>query len=69
MSGLLERIGEMLGMKKKPSAAAAAESADPMPTTAQVPSGGRPVEENPDAAPTDAEDVEADDSRKDTPTE
>lgn len=69
MSGLLDRIGEMLGLKKKPSTTAAAEPAEPMPTTAQVPSDTRPGDENPDAAPTDTEDVEADDPRKDTPTE
>ena len=67
MSGLLDRIGEMLGRKKKPSTAAAAAPTDPK--TAQVPSATSPGEENPDAAPTDAEAVEADDPRRDTPTE
>jgi hypothetical protein len=67
MSSLLDRIGEMLGLKKKPSTTAAAVPAEPM--TAPAPSGARPGDENPDAAPPDAEDVEADDPRKDTPTE
>ena len=51
MSGLLDRIGEVLGLKKKPGTAAAAEPTDPK-TTAQVPSGTGPGDENPDARPT-----------------
>ena len=69
MSGLLDRIGEVLGLKKKPGTAAAAEPTDPK-TTAQVPSGTGPGDENPDARPTNVEDaeadIEADDPRKDT---
>jgi hypothetical protein len=62
MSGLVDRIGEMLGMKKKPGTTAAAEPADP-----PAPSSTRVPDENPDA-PTVAEDVEPDDPRNDTPT-
>jgi hypothetical protein len=67
MSGLLDRIGEMLGMKKKPGTSAAGAPADPIPTTA--PSSSRVPDENPDAAPTDVEDTEPDDPRNDTTSE
>jgi hypothetical protein len=62
MSGLLHRIGEMLGMGKKPSTT-------PDPTTTAPPSSTRVVDEDPDAAPTDVEDTGPNDPRNDTPTE
>jgi hypothetical protein len=60
MSGLLDRIGEMLGMKKKPGT-----NADPV----AAPSRTRVADKNPDAPPTDPENIEPNDPRNDTPTE
>jgi hypothetical protein len=62
MSDLLHRIGEMLGIGKKPST-----PADP-PTSPAL-SSTRVADENPDAAPTAVEEIDANDPRNDTPTE